>query len=160
MTTMGRSTDEIGRAYKAAKAAFRRFPGQCLVLARTMLGLEYGVYPDAAAAWAKTEHRIPGTNFEKAPAGSYIYYTGGSNGHGHIAWVSKPDGDGHPMVWTNCDWPSSAGTGAVGHVRLSVMEAHYSNLKRAGIAWDCDGVAASNAPIWDAPKKTTTKKAA
>lgn len=45
-------------------------------------------YDSAAAAWARTRHRVPA---HQAPAGSLVWWTGGNGGFGHVA-VAIGDG--------------------------------------------------------------------
>lgn len=65
--------------------------GLCLRMVRTCYGVPAQA-PDATAAWvnAKLKHRT--TDPDTIPRGAPIFWTGGSQGHGHIAIAT---GNGH-----------------------------------------------------------------
>lgn len=61
--------------------------GTCLKQVRTCYGVG-SLYPDAATAWRHTKFRGSGP----APRGAILWWTGGSDGHGHVALAT---GDGY-----------------------------------------------------------------
>jgi hypothetical protein len=57
-------------------------PGQCLAWSRGQADIP-ARYPDAATAWAHATGKRPGDR--TPPVGAAVYWTGGSNGYGHVA---------------------------------------------------------------------------
>lgn len=142
MTTPGKSFANVVGSYKATIAAGTKFKGECLQLCRTELGAPASA-PTAIAAAKATQHRVDVT-FEDAPDGSYLYYSGGSSGAGHVAFRAGHNSQGSPLVYTNDDLR----LGEVRLIQLKSMEALYPRLKRDLVAWDCDGYATSDCPVF------------
>lgn len=70
-------------------------PGYCLREVREC----YGVGPqalDAAGAWSAAKHKHHETNPDRIPRGAPVFWTGGANGHGHVAIATGYDG----MCWS------------------------------------------------------------
>lgn len=142
MTTAGRPFAHVVGAYKDTIAAGAKFKGECLMLCREELGAP-AVSPTAVAAAAATQHRVDVT-FEASPDGTYLYYSGGSAGAGHVAFRAGHNAQGSPLVYTNDDLR----LGQVRLIQLKSMELLYPRLKRDLVAWDCDGYATADSPIF------------
>jgi len=82
------------------------------------------LYGDASTAWRNTNDRYPGN--KNAPRGSFVYWTGGSKGYGHVA-ISLGGGKVR-----STDYPTS---GTVGTADIGWFETHWG-LPYAGWAWD------------------------
>jgi hypothetical protein len=76
------------QAIDYARTTTTLYHDQCLGFVRAAYALPALGYPDASTAWDGTLHRGTGT----APRGALLWWTGGSEGHGHVA-ISN--GDGH-----------------------------------------------------------------
>jgi len=98
-------------------------PGYCLQWCRQKAGID-ALYGDAATAWAHTHDRHPGAL--DPPRGALAYWTGGSQGYGHIA-VSVGGGKVRST--------DAGGWGYVATVPLSWVHNHWG-LPFAGWAWD------------------------
>lgn len=101
--------------------------GMCLQFSRSMAGIP-AVYPDASTAWRNTIDRHPGDR--NPPRGCMVYWTGGSQGYGHIT----PSLGGGKV--RSSDYPSS---GRVGTTDIGWIERNWG-LPFAGWAWDVNGV--------------------
>ena len=119
----------VGMVFRAAIVARNaendrtNVPGMCLVQCRTWADIP-ARYGDAITAWLNTNQRFPGDR--KPPRGSFVFWSGGSHGHGHIA-VSLGNG----KIRTT-DVPRS---GLVTTVDLEWIERNW-HLRYAGWAWD------------------------
>jgi hypothetical protein len=102
----------------ASQSTFNE-PGYCLQWVRTQAGVP-SLYSDAATAWTEADARHPGD--QTPPAGAVVYWTGGSQGYGHIA-ISL----GHGLV-RSTDVPAA---GSVGTVPVDYFEEHW-DLTYAG----------------------------
>lgn len=102
-------------------------PGMCLQQTRQWAAIP-SKYGDAATAWKHTKDRRPGDR--NPPRGAAVYWTGGSQGYGHIATAVSPG---------NVRSTDAAGKGKVGTVDLGYAERVWG-LKYAGWAWDINGV--------------------
>lgn len=102
-------------------------PGYCLQWSRerAAIGSRYG---DASTAWRNTNDRHPGDR--NPPRGAMCYWTGGSNGYGHIA----PSIGGGDIRSTD-----SGGRGKPATVDLGWPERNWG-LTYAGWAWDVNEV--------------------
>lgn len=110
-----------------AEADLLNLTGMCLQQVRLWADIP-ARYPDAATAWEHTEDRHPGGT-STPPRGALVFWTGGSDGHGHIACslgngrIRTTDGDGpgriatRPLTWITAEW----------------------GLPLAGWAWDVNG---------------------
>ena len=88
-------------------------PGHCLEWSRERADIP-AVYPDAATAWTHASGKRPGDR--RPPAGAAVYWTGGSQGYGHIAIsvgggrVRSTDAPGQgrvatvPLRWVEREW--------------------------------------------------------
>lgn len=101
--------------------------GYCLQWSRERAAIP-SLYNDAADAWRATNDRHPGDR--NPPRGSMVYWTGGSNGYGHIA-VSRGDGTVRST--------DAGGAGKVATVSLGWVENNWG-LPYAGWAWDVNEV--------------------
>lgn len=102
-------------------------PGYCLQWSREKAGIA-AMYPDAATAWRHTLAPHPGA-FDP-PRGAFAYWTGGSQGYGHIA-VSVGQGRVRST--------DAGGWGQVATVPLEWVWNHWG-LPYAGWAWDVNNV--------------------
>jgi hypothetical protein len=66
----------------AAEASTRNVPGHCLGWSREQADIP-SRYTDAATAWEHAHGRRPGDR--NPPRGAAVYWTGGSDGYGHVA---------------------------------------------------------------------------
>lgn len=107
-------------------------PGMCLQWSRqrAAIGSRYG---DAATAWRNTNDRHPGDR--NPPRGAMVYWTGGSQGYGHIA----PSLGGGKVRSTD-----AGGKGKVATVDLGWVESAW-RMPYAGWAWDVNEVTIPNA---------------
>ncbi len=110
-----------------AEADQRNEPGFCLQQCRIWAGIAPR-YPDATTAWKHTHHRHPGDRHP--PRGCAVYWTGGSQGFGHIT-ISL--GDGKVRSTDGC------GPGYVATRDLGWFESNWG-LRYAGWAWDINEV--------------------
>jgi len=102
-------------------------PGFCLQQCRIWAGIS-PCYPDATTAWKHTHNRHPGDR--DPPRGSAVYWTGGSQGFGHIT-ISL----GHGRVRST----DACGPGCVATRDLGWFESNWG-LAYAGWAWDINEV--------------------
>lgn len=102
-------------------------PGYCLQQVRLWAGIGPD-YLTATKAWYNTNDRHPGGR--RPPRGSFVYWTGGSHGYGHIALSL-----GKGMIRST----DSGGSGRVATVPLRWVEQHWG-LRYAGWAWDVNEV--------------------
>lgn len=88
---------------QAAEASTYNVPGQCLGWSREQADVP-SLYDAASTAWEHASGRHPGD--PAPPAGAAVYWTGGSNGYGHVAislgngLVRSSDGAGQGVVGT------------------------------------------------------------
>lgn len=88
---------------QAAEASTSNVPGQCLGWSREQADVP-SLYDAASTAWEHASGRHPGD--DTPPAGAAVYWTGGSNGYGHVAislgngLVRSSDGAGQGVVGT------------------------------------------------------------
>lgn len=90
-------------------------PGFCLRYVRTA----YGVAPrflSAAEAWRKAEFKHPVTSGMQVPRGAPVYWTGGSQGFGHIAIAA-----GNGTCWST----DAGGEGVVAKVKIDDLTANW-----------------------------------
>lgn len=110
-----------------AEATSSNDPGMCLQWSRqrAAIGSRYG---DASTAWRNTNDRHPGDR--NPPRGAMVYWTGGSQGYGHIA----PSLGGGKVRSTD-----AGGKGRVATVDLGWVESAWG-LPYAGWAWDVNEI--------------------
>jgi hypothetical protein len=58
--------------------------GLCKLKTREAYLIESDGSPDAATSWRRTKHRFSGVWMR----GAFVYWTGGSEGNGHVAMMS------------------------------------------------------------------------
>lgn len=97
--------------------------GMCLQQVRTWAGIS-ARYGDAATAWRNTNDRHPGNR--NPPRGSFVFWTGGSRGFGHIAMSLG----GGKIRSTD-----AGGAGRVATVDLGWVERNWGQ-RYAGWSWD------------------------
>lgn len=104
---------------------------ECKKQVRLLYGVPSDGTPDAASAWAAAEHRHPAdTPLHDVPRGALVWWTGGKEGHGHVALYA---GGGH--VWsTDIERP-----GRFDLVPTTRITAAWG-LKLVGWSEDIDGV--------------------
>ncbi len=98
-------------------------PGMCQQQTRIWAGIS-ARYPDAITAWRNTNDRHPGNR--DAPRGSFVFWTGGSSGHGHVA-MSLGGG--------NIRSTDAGGRGRVATIDLGWIERNW-HMPYGGWAWD------------------------
>ena len=81
-------------AQREHKRRSRDWSGWCLVFVRSCFGVA-ARYPSATSAWQHAEHRHRTTDPDAIPRGVPVFWTGGSQGFGHVA-LSRGDG----TCWT------------------------------------------------------------
>lgn len=116
---MVNSAEETARNAEQAKT---NEPGYCLKECRQWAGIG-SLYPDAATAWRNANHRHVGNR--NPPRGAAVYWTGGSQGYGHIA-ISLGDG----MIRST----DAGGSGIVATKPLSWFDTYWYSLDYAGWA--------------------------
>jgi len=114
------------KAVSNANAAKNCDPGYCLKYVRTWLGIA-SKEADAADAWHNATGKHKGD--KSPPKGAPVFWTGGTNGHGHIAIVRNAD-------MRSTDIPSS---GKVGNDDGSWPRKHWG-LTYVGWAEGFNGV--------------------
>lgn len=102
-------------------------PGYCLQQVRMWAGIP-ARYGDAATAWYNTNDRHPGGR--RPPRGSFVFWTGGSRGYGHIA-LSLGNGKIRST--------DAGGSGRVATVDLAWVERNWGQ-RYAGWSWDVNEV--------------------
>lgn len=119
-----------GQAIANARKTKTFDEGRCLVFVRTMFGVA-ARDPSASAAWQLAKFKHPVRSGAQTPRGAPVYWTGGSEGNGHIAIAT---GNG------NC-WSSDAGgSGIVAKVNIDDLTERWSALQFQGWAEDVNGV--------------------
>ena len=132
----------------AAKADKTSPPAMCLATTRGWADVP-ARYPDATTAWRNTTDKHTD---RKPPAGTFVYWTGGSHGYGHIACSLGPNAKGVYYVRST----DAGGRGKIASVPLPWVESHW-RLRYAGWATNCNGVTVKPAPP-TAAKKAPEKK--
>lgn len=89
---------------------------------------------NATGAWNKTRHRFHGAWIW----GGLIYWTGGSEGNGHVAVMRWRKGHIRSV-----DYPR---TGHWNNTTVEALEAAWPNIRFAGTALDIDGVTVRRMP--------------
>lgn len=114
----------------------REWGGLCLKFVRSCYDID-PFYPSAAAAWegARLKHRE--TDGSKVPRGVPYFWTGGSQGFGHIVLSA-----GGGMCWSN-DISSSGG------ISLAPILEITTRWRQTARGWTED---LNNARIWDRPE--------
>jgi hypothetical protein len=107
-------------------------PGYCLQQCRIWAGIN-AMYADASTAWRNTNDRHPGDR--TIPRGAMAYWTGGSQGYGHIA-CSLGGPPGNPNIRST----DAGGSGRVATRSLSWFDSNWPSLNYAGWAWDINEV--------------------
>jgi hypothetical protein len=104
--------------------------GMCLKYSRTWLEIG-SQQPDAASAWRNALGKHAGNRIP--PKGAPVFWTGGSQGYGHIALCVNP---------TDAKIRSTDVTygGVVGTVLLSWFDSHWRSLTYAGWAEGFNGI--------------------
>lgn len=75
------------RARDQAQHGPTRDPGMCLSMVVDAYQVRHGI-PDAIASWRMAVHKHRTDNANAIPRGWPIYWSGGSEGHGHVAIAS------------------------------------------------------------------------
>lgn len=104
--------------------------GLCKRKTRELYGVASDGSEDATEAWKRTDHRY-GVPPADAPRGALIWWTGGSDGHGHVAVAT---GDG------SCWSVDIKRTGYWDRVPIRYIAERWSALHLAGSSADIDGV--------------------
>lgn len=117
---------DAGETVAAAKSSTVNVPGRCLAWSREQAGIPSG-YLDAATAWHHATGRRPGD--ADPPRGAAVYWTGGTNGYGHVA-ISIGNGTVRSS--------DAAGAGQVGTIRIEQLTREWG-LQYAGWADTING---------------------
>lgn len=105
--------------------------GMCKQRTRLAYGVPSDGSVDAAQAWARTKHKHPASTVADAPRGALIWWTGGSQGHGHVGIKAA-----NAAVW-------SVDIKRPGHwdkVPIEQISRSWPNLRLVGWSEDIDGV--------------------
>lgn len=119
--------------------------GLCKQKTREAYGVPSDGSNDATEAWGRTKHRVKTTGHQ-APRGAILWWTGGSQGHGHAAIA-----DGKGGVWS----VDILRSGYWDHVPFPQMSHSWPNLRFAGVSLDIDGVQVVPTPGTEKPKPET-----
>lgn len=118
-----------------------RFPvGMCKRKTRELYSVPSDGTSSAAEAWSRTRHRI-GVSPDIAPAGALIWWTGGSDGNGHVAIKATAAG----YCWS-VDFKRP---GYFDRVAISEISRKWSTLDLVGVSADIDGVQVIPVPPLD-----------
>ena len=109
-------------------------PGMCQQQCRMWADIP-ARYGDATTAWLNTNDRHPGDR--NPPRGAFVYWTGGSAGHGHVAMSL-----GKGKIRST----DAGGRGRVATVDLGWIERNW-HLRYGGWAWDTNEVTVPH-PYW------------
>jgi hypothetical protein len=109
---------------KTAEADATNDPGMCLQQCRLWADIP-SRYPDATTAWKNANQRHVGDR--NPPRGAAVYWTGGSQGYGHIAIALDDHGDRIRST-------DAGGSGRVATQSLAWFDAHWPSLDYAGWA--------------------------
>lgn len=66
-------------------------PGMCLRETRECYGIG-PMWPDAITAWQRARRKHPSPALSEIPKGVPVFWSGGSEGHGHVAIAAEKDG--------------------------------------------------------------------
>lgn len=126
---------DAGEIVAAAKSSTVNLPGRCLTWSREQAGIP-SKYVDAATAWHYATGRRPGD--ADPPRGAAVYWTGGTNGYGHVA-ISVGNG-----IVRSSD---AAGAGRVGTIKIEQLTKewglHYAGWANSINGYRIPGVAAA-----------------
>lgn len=111
--------------------------GMCKKQTRLAYGVPSDGSDDATEAWRNTDHRLAGPA-DAAPKGALVWWTGGSDGHGHVAIA-----DGAGYVWS----VDIKRAGYWDRVPVGEISRSWPRLQLAGITADIDGVRVVPAPV-------------
>lgn len=93
---MVNSPEQAIRECEQQSAHGPRFrPYYCKREVREAYGITQSHSDDAAEAWAEAKHKHPTDDPMAAPRGALLFWTGGSEGYGHVAIAA-----GHGMMWS------------------------------------------------------------
>lgn len=99
---------------------------------------------DATEAWSRTRHRL--TKSDPWTPGAFAWWTGGSEGHGHVAICDTTPG----YVWS----VDALRAGHWDRVLLASISAQWSQLREAGFSADIEGVKVVNVKALPASRIT------
>lgn len=108
--------------------------GLCKLRTREAYGVASDGSPDATTAWRRTDHRVTG----QWVWGAFLWWTGGSEGHGHVAVCRWRRGH----IFT-VDYPR------LGHwnaTTVDELEDAWPSIRYAGMSLDIDGVKVRRLP--------------
>jgi hypothetical protein len=118
------------------KAGGNEWEGLCLMFVRSCYGID-AFYPSAAAAWEGARFKHRETDGAKVPRGVPYFWTGGSQGFGHIVLSA-----GGGMCWSN-DIKSRGG------ISLTPINEITTRWRQTPRGWAED---LNNVRIWDRPE--------
>lgn len=110
---------------------------ECKKQTRTAYGVASDGSKDATEAWSRTRHRLSAA--EPWLPGALAWWTGGSEGHGHVAICDTKPG----YVWT-VDYLRP---GHWDRVLLAAVSARWTQLREVGFSADIDGVQVVKIPV-------------
>lgn len=138
---MTRSPLEAIASVRAQSANGPRFAtGMCKKKTREAYAVPSDGSKSASEAWARTDHRFDATKTWKP--GAFAWWTGGSDGHGHVAILADK---GH--VWS----VDILRPGYWDKVSLERISRSWPKLRLAGFSLDIDGVKVTNLPAAPTP---------
>jgi hypothetical protein len=112
-------------AQMKAGTTFRR--GMCKRMCREAYRIASDGSDDATEAWSRTRYRVPGAWIP----GAFIWWTGGSDGHGHVAVMGWKTGHIRTV-----DYPRS---GRWNSTTVHALETAWPGIRFAGVSLDIDG---------------------
>lgn len=109
-------------------------PGMCKRECREAYLIASDGAEDAAEAWSRTDHRVTG----QWVRGAFVWWTGGSDGHGHVAICRWRRGHIRTV-----DYPRR---GRWNNTTVAELEAVWPRIRYAGMSLDIDGVKVRRLP--------------
>lgn len=131
----------LARCYQQSKAGPVFRPNMCKQETREAYSVDSDGSKSATVAWYRTDHRLKVTG-DHAPRGALLWWTGGSDGNGHVAIA-----DGQGNAWS-VDINRAGYWDRVPFRRISEK---WYRLTFAGVSLDIDGVQVVPTPLAKPP---------
>lgn len=138
--------EALTSCYRQSQAGPAFAPGMCKAQTRAAYGVPSDGSGSATAAWYRTDHRVQITP-TAAPRGALLWWTGGSEGYGHVAIA-----DGQGNVWS----VDVKRPGYWDLVPYAAIRAWAPRLLFAGVSLDIDGVQVVPSPVVKPPPPSGT----
>lgn len=129
------ATDALAWARAQHKDGGSEWPGVCLIFVRSCFGID-ACYRSAADAWGAAKFKHRETDGEKVPRGVPYFWTGGSQGYGHIVLSA-----GGGMCWSN----DITGAGKISLAPINAITKKWGQTPQ-GWTEDLNGVRVWNRP--------------